>query len=271
MNLLIHSMSEFESIILPVLNLVQPRNIVEIGSEHGGLTAVLSTWVQSNGGFLKSVDPSPSPVFREWAATASAFEHIEKPSLDAIGDLEDVDCWFIDGDHNWYTVYNELKCIQQNSDKNGKPMLVFLHDVGWPNGRRDIYYAPERIPAEFRHPFSYDIGVTLDQGDLLNGGFHGNGAFAWAKHEYGPKNGVLTAVEDFAVPQGETFSLAVIPAVFGLGVLFSSSASWAPDLANFLMPYHEHPLMAKLEQNRLRNYLKVIALQDQKKRDATGG
>jgi hypothetical protein len=270
MNLLIHSMSELQSIILPALELAQPRNLVEIGSEHGGLTTVLSAWVQSNGGYLTSVDPSPSPLFREWAATASSFEHIEKPSLDAIGDLDDVDCWFIDGDHNWYTVYNELILIQQNSVKSGKPMLVFLHDVGWPCGRRDSYYAPERIPTGFRHPFSFEMGVSLDQGDVLNGGFRGMGSFAWATHEGGPGNGVLTAVEDFAVPQGDALCLAVIPAVFGLGVLFSSTASWAPQLAEFLMPYHEQPLMEKLEQNRLRNYLRVIALQDQLTQSGAG-
>ena len=37
----------------------------------------------------------------------------------------------------------------------GAPLPVcFLHDVGWPYGRRDLYYAPERIPEEFRQPWA---------------------------------------------------------------------------------------------------------------------
>ena len=28
-----------------------------------------------------------------------------------------------------------------------------MHDVGWPYGRRDLYYAPEQIPEEFRQPY----------------------------------------------------------------------------------------------------------------------
>jgi len=30
-------------------------------------------------------------------------------------------------------------------------LLVFYHDVGWPSARRDLYCAPDQIPAEFRH------------------------------------------------------------------------------------------------------------------------
>lgn len=262
MSLLIHSMSEFQSLILPILDFVKPRKMVEIGSEHGGLTTILGEWAVLNGAQLTSVDPAPSSKFREWAATAPAFTHIERPSLDVLGELTEVDCWFIDGDHNWYTVYHELQLISAHAELHQKPMLVFLHDVGWPNARRDAYYAPERIPEQFRQPYSYDIGVTLDQGDLVHGGWRGHGAFAWATHEFGPRNGVLTAVEDFAEPFGEQLAFALIPGVFGLGILFSGEASWAQELSGYLMPYHQNAIMATLEENRLRNYLQVIALQD---------
>lgn len=262
MDLLIHSMSEFRSLILPILDFVKPRKLVEIGSEHGGLTSVLEQWALANGAHLTSIDPAPSQQFRDWAAGASAFTHVEKPSLEAIGELRDVDCWFIDGDHNWYTVYNELDLIAKHAAGCGRPVLAFLHDVGWPNARRDFYYAPERIPAQFRHPYSYEIGVTIDQGDLEGGGLRGNGAFAWAAHEHGPRNGVLTAIEDFAGPRGDEYALAVIPAVFGMAVLFSAAAPWGVALSDFLLPYHQNELMATLEENRLRNYLRVIALQD---------
>ena len=269
MPLLIHSMAEFQSLILPVLDFIKPGKVVEIGSEHGGLTTILGDWAVRNNAQLVSIDPAPSETFRQWAATASAFTHIELPSLEAIEALQDVECWFIDGDHNWYTVYHELQLIAAHTQAHGKQLLVFLHDVGWPNARRDAYYAPERIPEQFRQPHSYDLGVTLDQGDLWRGGLRGNGAFAWATHEGGPRNGVLTAVEDFAEPLGDDVAFALIPGVFGLGILFSAHAPWARQLSDYLIPYNQNEILATLEEIRLRNYLQVIALQDRIEAAAT--
>ncbi|WP_194723871.1 class I SAM-dependent methyltransferase [Noviherbaspirillum malthae] len=263
MELLIHSMGEFESLITPVLDLVKPRKLVEVGSEHGGLTTILNSWTLSNDAHLLSVDPAPSEKFKHWAQNAQCFTHIAKPSLEAFPELQDIDCWFVDGDHNWYTVYHELQNIHQHGLTYQKPVLAFLHDVAWPCGRRDSYYAPERIPAEYRQPHSYDIGVTLDRGAIVAGGFRGLGAFAWAIDEGGPRNGVLTAIEDFVAPHGEKYSLALVPGVFGIGVLFTSDAPWADALTRFLLPYHQNSLLAKLEENRLRNYLKVIDFFDQ--------
>jgi len=256
-------MGEFESVILPALDIVKPQQMVEIGSEHGGLTTLVNQWGCDNGAHLTSVDPAPSKTFRHWASSATSFTHVEKPSLEAFDQLANVDVWFIDGDHNWYTVYHELQNVHAHCQRDKKPMLAFLHDVGWPNGRRDSYYQPDRIPEQFRHPFSYDEGVTLGVPGMINGGFRGLGQFAYARQEGGERNGVLTAVEDFASPFGDAFALAVIPAVFGMGVLFSKDAPWAADLVTHLMPYHQNSLLHSLEINRLKNYLRVIEMQDQ--------
>lgn len=263
MNLLIHSMGEYASLILPIMNLTKPKNIVEIGSEHGGLTTIINSWAIDNEAHLTSIDPAPSEIFRSWADDARNFCHIEKPSLAAIPELSENDCWFVDGDHNWYTVYHELVAIHNNCTKYEKPLLVFLHDIFWPCGRRDSYYNPGRIPEEFLHPHTYSGAVTLDSDGLVNSGFRGEGSFAWAEREGGPQNGVLTAIEDFAALHEDEFALATVPAVFGLGVLFSQSAPWSAELAQMLLPYHSNPLLAKLEENRLRNYLRVIELQDE--------
>lgn len=61
-------------------------------------------------------------------------------SLEVLPELHDTfDCILIDGDHNWYTVYHELKMIYDRELlKRGG--IVFLHDVEWPWGRRDMYY-----------------------------------------------------------------------------------------------------------------------------------
>ena len=69
--------------------------------------------------------------------------------------LPPVDAALIDGDHNWYTVYHEMKAIAEVARANGAPLpVMILHDVGWPYGRRDLYYAPDTIPEECRQPYA---------------------------------------------------------------------------------------------------------------------
>ena len=61
---------------------------------------------------------------------------------------------------------------------------------------------------------------------------------------------------------GRNLAYAHVPAVFGLGILFDADAPWAAQLAQHVAPFHNNPLLASLEENRLRNYLKVIEMQD---------
>lgn len=263
-DLLIHSMSEFEPLLTGALTIAQAANIVEIGAEFGGTTPIFAAHAASKGGTLTSIDPAPKQEFLDWVAANPHVRHVAAPSLDVIDDQSAVDAWVIDGDHNWYTVYHELKAIDRVCARDGKPLLVFLHDVCWPCARRDCYYAPDRIPAEFRHPHDFNGGATLGRGDLIpGGGFRGMGQFAWAVREGGVRNGVLTAVEDFKAEAGRELAYAEVPAVFGLGILFDASAPWAQTLGRAVLPYHKHPLIASLEQNRLRNYLRVIEMQDE--------
>ena len=263
-DLLIHSMLEFRDIILPALETTGAREIVEIGAEYGGMSQALADHCAQHGGRLTSIDPAPKPEFLDWAAANPAVRHIAQTSLSAFDQLADVDAWVIDGDHNWYTVFNELTRIRAVCRRDGKPLLAFLHDVAWPCARRDFYYAPEQIPAEFRHHHQQGWGTIPGQNALIpGGGFRGN--FALALHEGGPLNGVLTAVEDFigtAEADGDNLCFAVVPAVFGLGVLFDATAPWAEALSTSLLPYHDNALLARLEENRLANYLRVIDWQD---------
>jgi hypothetical protein len=265
-DLLIHSMSEFSDVILGVLHAAGVRNITEIGAEFGGMSQQLAAYAQVTGGSLTSIDPCPKPEFLAWAAANASVRHVAAPSLDAMPGCADVDAWVIDGDHNYYTVRNELRIADENSRRDGKPLLAILHDVSWPCARRDFYYAPDRIPEEHRHPHSYDAGVTLgDRGYRVNRGFRGGGHMAIALQEGGPRNGVLTAIEDFlddSRSEERPIAWAYIPAVFGLGILFDSNAPWAPDVAQLIHPYHDNKLLASLEVNRLRNYLAVIEWQD---------
>lgn len=265
-NLLIHSMSEFSDIILPALDLAEVRTVAEIGAEFGGMSAMLAAHCGDRGGKLVSIDPGPKQQFLDWVAGADHVEHVALPSLEAVPQLRSIDAWVIDGDHNWFTVYHELALVRDACRRDGIPVLAFFHDVHWPCARRDMYYAPERIPAEFRHPYSFDGGANPGRIELRpHRGFRGMGQFAIALHEGGPRNGVLTAIEDFLADEleaGTEYGFCEVPGVFGLGVLFDLTADWSGALAEHLAPWHQNRLLATLEANRLANYLHVIEMQD---------
>jgi hypothetical protein len=260
-DLLLHSMAEFHDVILPALEAAGARDLVEIGSEAGTMTQSLLDYAARAGGTLLCVDPAPGPEVAPLLDRALHARLLRATGVAAIPRLE-ADAWIVDGDHNWYTVYHESCAIWDRAQATGRPFLAFYHDVGWPWARRDLYYAPDAIPAEFVHPHDWDRGVTLDDPGTIDGGFRGLGNWACACHEGGPKNGVLTAIEDFAAGKEDTLVYAHVPAVFGLGVLFDRTAPWAEAVASVVAPYHRNPLLARLERNRLECYLRVIALQD---------
>ncbi|MFA6599610.1 MAG: class I SAM-dependent methyltransferase [Candidatus Omnitrophota bacterium] len=126
------------------------------------------------------------------------------------------DCILIDGDHNWYTVFNELKSIRER-DMLRKGGVIFLHDVCWPYGRRDMYYIPSSIPDEFRHPHAKK-GIVRIQPQLSE--FSGmNASVDNAIYEGGERNGVLTAIEDFLKVYGREYFFIVLRQQYGLGIL----------------------------------------------------
>ncbi len=265
-DLLIHSMFEFAPIIMPCLEEAGVVSITEVGSEFGAMSQALADHCAAKGGMLTCIDPSPASGFAAWAAENPHVTHVAQPSLDALPDCAAADAWFVDGDHNYYTVFHEPALIDAATRADGRPLLAFLHDVSWPCARRDFYYAPERIPAEWLHPHSFDHGARLDRSEALAGrGLRGMGHFAIALEEGGARNGVLTAVEDFlaaADTPERPLCYVHIPAVLGLGIVFAADAPWSAALAERLLPYHANPLIARLEENRLRSYLEVIDWQD---------
>lgn len=264
--LLIHSMSEFSNLILPCLDEAEVSNIAEIGSEFGGMSKILAAHAADRGGTLTCIDPEPAEGFAAWANETPSVVHDPRPSLEALDGHAPADAWFVDGDHNYFTVINELQGIDAIMRGADKPLLAFMHDVSWPCARRDFYYAPDRIPPGWLRPHSYDHGVRLgEDGVLRDRGMRGMGQFAVALEAGGPHNGVLTAVEDFlkeADSEERPLFYVHVPAVFGLGIIFDASAPWSTALAEFLLPYHANPLIARLEENRLRNWLEVIDWQD---------
>ena len=259
--LLLFSLADFGEILLTCLDVAGARSVVEVGSEDGLFTRELARWASATGARISCVEPAPKPELVAFCERSPQVELLRQTSTEALSELSAHDAYFLDGDHNYYTVGQELSAIDAATWASGRPALVFLHDVGWPSGRRDMYYAPDALPAEAVHPYTYDEGVLPGVSESGPGGFRGEGQFAWARVEGGPRNGVLTAIEDFLGSRPH-LAFVRVPCIFGLGVLFSSSAPYADALRSTLAPYDDNPLLERLEHNRLTLYLRVLQLQD---------
>ncbi len=258
-DLLLYSLAEFREIILPALDVVGARSVVEIGGEGGTFTRELASWAEERDATVHCIDPSPSEALVQLAQESPAVELLRGRSLEALDGLEPADVYLIDGDHNYYTLSRELRSITAAAG-DATPVL-FVHDVGWPAGRRDMYYDPASVPAEGVHPYVYDEGVTIGCSGTVPDGFRGEGEFAWARSEGGPENGVLTAVEDF-LAENPAFDLRIVPCVFGLAVIYERDSAVAAGLSELLEPYAGNPLLGRLERNRVALYLHVLKLQE---------
>jgi hypothetical protein len=258
-DVLIYSLSEHRDLIFALFSAAAPARVVEIGSEAGGMTREMCRWASSDAGrSFTAVEPFPVAEVRSLAASVEGFTLVEGRSPEALSSVPAADAYLIDGDHNYWTVTRELEAV---FGADGRAPLVVLHDVGWPCARRDQYYAVDALPAEAVHPHSYSRGRAPGVSELVDRGFGGGGSFAVACEEGGPRNGVLTAVEDFLSSRPE-LSYAHVPAVFGLGVIWSSVAPYAAAVAELLAPWDRNPLLGRLEENRLRLYMRVLELQD---------
>lgn len=207
----------WEDVIAPLIDSVQARRVVEIGALRGDTTVRMLRRLGADVE-LHVIDPVPQfdPAEHERAFPGRYVFH-HGISHDILPTLAPCDVALVDGDHNWFTVYHELKMLAATARDAGLPLpLLIMHDVGWPYGRRDLYYEPERIPAEFRQPHRRS-GMRLGISQLRSGGM--NVDLDNAEHEGGPRNGVLTAVEDFVAQHDHPARLVVLPPYFGLAIL----------------------------------------------------
>lgn len=206
----------WEELLEPLIEALRPRQIVEIGADQGTTTrALLAAAHDAN---VHVIDPKPSfDVAELQAEYPERLVFHRAPSLEVLPTLEGIDLALVDGDHNHYTVLNELRLLEQGAQKAKLlPPLVALHDLGWPYGRRDLYYDPDQIPAEQRRPFERR-GMRPDSDELVDDGL--NPHLANAKLPAAAHSGVLGAVEDFLAESEGTWKLFQVPGQHCLGVL----------------------------------------------------
>jgi Methyltransferase domain len=227
------------------LEAAEAGSVVEVGAYAGDLTRFLLDWAEPSGARVWAIDPSPQKELVRLSEERSELELFQATSHQALPEMPRADAYVIDGDHNYFTVSEELRLIVEGSPGSELPLLMF-HDVGWPHGRRDDYFAPEQIPADYRQ-------ATIEGGGLFPGISEpraGGLPYKWpAATEGGPRNGVLTAVEDF-VKKRDGLRLAVVPSFFGLGIVWHCDAPYADRIAEILDPLDRNPILQRLEANR---------------------
>jgi predicted nucleic acid-binding Zn-ribbon protein len=206
----------WESIVKPLLDAAEPSLIVEVGSGTGENTENLLGWAGAHRAVVHAIDPAP-----EFDAVALAELHQDtlvfhrELSLNALPKIPEPDFVLIDGDHNWFTVVNELRLLAKRGG-GGFP-LTLLHDVGWPYGRRDLYYDPETIPLAHRLP--HGRGGLIPGSSDLHADTGLNRHLTNAIYENDLQNGVLTAIEDFLQESHLQLEFHSLPGAHGLGVL----------------------------------------------------
>jgi hypothetical protein len=241
------SLAHMTELILPCLEAAGARSVAEVGAYAGDLTRVLVQWAARAGTRVLAIEPAPQPSLEQLARDSPELELIRRTSLDALAELPLPDAVIIDGDHNYYTVSHELQAIGARATQAKLPLLLF-HDVCWPHARRDDYYDALLIPSADRHAVAGESGgIVPEQPGVVTGGLPYPNS---AAREGGPRNGVLTAVEDF-VEGRERLRLVVVPAFFGFGVVWHLDAPWSDDVARILDPWDRNPILARLEAGRV--------------------
>jgi hypothetical protein len=243
-----YSLSNVREILLPCLDARGARTVLEIGAYEGDLTAALLDWAEGSGAQIAGMDPLPPDKLRELAAARPELELIERTSHDHLAELGELpDAIVIDGDHNYFTLSEELRLIAEKAGDGEMPLLLF-HDLLWPHERRDTYYEPDRIPPEHRpKEIGHNVGLAPGNPGVIELGL----PFVWAAvEEGGPRNGTLTALEDFLADR-DGLRLAVVPAFFGFGVLWPTGAAWAEAVAAVSDPFDRNPVLERLEANRV--------------------
>jgi len=253
------SMVHHSEALLGVLDAVRAQSVVEVGAYAGDLTRVLVDWASRSGATILAVDPSPQDALVKLADEHPGLTLVRETSLDALPKLELPDVVIIDGDHNYWTVFEELRLIGERAPSADLPLLLF-HDVCWPHGRRDDYFDIEQIPDEYRQPLiPAGEGIYPGEPGSRRGGLPYPRS---AAGEGGPRNGVLTAVEDF-VGTRDWLRLVVVPAFFGFGAVWHTQAPWAAEVAEILDPLDRNPLLARLEENRVLHIAEEHAIRSQ--------
>jgi Methyltransferase domain len=264
-----YSLANVRELLIGCLEVAGASSVIEIGADRGMLTAELLDWAGESRRIV-AVDPEPHRELEALARSHSELRLIRDTSHSVLAEVALTDAIVLDGDHNYFTLSEELRIIGERAPGAELPLLLF-HDVCWPHARRDSYYVPERIPEEHRQPLVKDASVIPGEPGVVEQGL----PLDWAAaREGGSRNGVLTAIEDFVAGRDDV-RLVTVPAFFGVGVVWSRGREWADRMEESLAMWDRNPVLARLEENRvehlverLKAWRQMVAMHEELRRNA---
>ena len=153
------NMANFSPLLQDLIGSFRPRIICEIGSDQGMSTeSSLLQYCRANDAQLHVVDPA----LLENRQSDNIVTYYREMSIPYLQQAEPADMYFIDGDHNYYTVLNELRLIRDKNISKVQPQdYLFLHDVGWPWGYRDLYYDTTSIEQKYRKKTTSGLNLSV--------------------------------------------------------------------------------------------------------------
>ncbi|ASA55899.1 class I SAM-dependent methyltransferase [Vibrio gazogenes] len=242
-----YSMANFYPLINDLVNTIRPKSICEIGVDTGFTTFILNDICKNFDGRLHAVDPvldeNNLPVKSDLITY-----HIEKSETYLEREIYNR-VYFIDAEHTYDALYNELNTIHKINSKCRKNSIIFVHDMSWPHSYRDVIYNPDDYKHKDRprdkgylFPTSSDFcdyGMPMFYADV-------------AAYEGGKNNGLLKAVQDF-IEENEEYEFCKIPSQYGFGIIWNKNED--VDVLNQIEVVKEmfkkiHPFLGLLELNR---------------------
>ena len=175
-----YSLANLTDVLLPCLDAAGARSVAEIGAFTGSFTSVLLRWAAAREARITAIDPNAEGRLVELAAEHPELDLVYERSREALADIAMPDAVIFDGDHNYYAVTEDLRLLAGRVDGGPLPLLLF-HDVGWPHGRRDVYFEPDKVPSEHRQPMVYGATIAPSEPGLADGGLE----YAWIAEREG--------------------------------------------------------------------------------------
>ncbi|MDD5026615.1 MAG: hypothetical protein PHH13_04570 [Candidatus Peribacteraceae bacterium] len=205
-----------------ILEATLPKAIADIGGDSERVRDLVD-FCRARGSSVCAVTPTPSEDLRtlEQATSSPLTLRLER-GLAAIPAMGATDCVILDEDFNWYTVYHSLMALQHHTqDGDSTFPVIIVTNAGWPYGRRDAYLRLEEIPLDHQQATSPG-GLIPDEGHPQpNTGLHPNRTHA--HYEGLPRDGVLTAVEDFVRQSPIPLKTFLLPESGGACVIVSAA------------------------------------------------
>ncbi len=116
----------WNNIMLPIIEAINAQKIVEIGFGSSIKTENILQYCYEHNACMTAIDPFPNfNVAKYKTRYDDIFEYYPEISLNKLPSLKGYDTILIDGNHNWYVVYNELKILEENFKEVNFPIIFF--------------------------------------------------------------------------------------------------------------------------------------------------